>query len=119
LAGLTGGTEDDYEQSLQIRLIAYPLQSLEAVHLVHVSGVDVSDAEVVVDDHDTDHGAAGVTFSQVVKATVYLTDMANFQTLNAIYSEYMGDHKPSRTTVAVAALPKNALVEIDFVATTA
>jgi 2-iminobutanoate/2-iminopropanoate deaminase len=63
--------------------------------------------------------AAGMTFSNVVKATVYLTDMANFQTLNGIYSEYMGDHKPGRTTVAVAALPKNALVEIDFVATTA
>jgi 2-iminobutanoate/2-iminopropanoate deaminase len=62
--------------------------------------------------------AAGMTFSHVVKATVYLTDMANFQTLNGIYSEYMGDHKPGRTTVAVAGLPKNALVEIDFVATT-
>jgi 2-iminobutanoate/2-iminopropanoate deaminase len=62
-------------------------------------------------------GAAGMTFSHVVKATVYLTDMVNFQTLNGIYSEYMGDHKPSRTTVAVLALPKNALVEIDLVAT--
>lgn len=62
-------------------------------------------------------GAAGMTFRNVVKATVYLTDMANFQTLNGIYAEYMGDHKPTRSTVAVAALPKAALVEIDFVAT--
>lgn len=61
--------------------------------------------------------AAGMTFSNVVKATVFLTDMGNFQTLNGIYTEYMGDHKPARTTVAVAGLPKNALVEIDFVAT--
>jgi 2-iminobutanoate/2-iminopropanoate deaminase len=64
-------------------------------------------------------GAAGMTFQNVVKATVYLTDMSNFQTMNAVYADYMGDHKPARTTIAVSALPKEALVEIDFVATTA
>jgi len=64
-------------------------------------------------------GAAGMTFQNVVKATVYLTDMANFQTLNAVYADYMGDHKPSRTTIAVSTLPKAAALEIDFVATTA
>lgn len=61
--------------------------------------------------------AAGMEFHNVVKATVYLTDMSNFQTLNAVYSAFMGDHKPARTTVAVVGLPKNALVEIDLVAT--
>jgi 2-iminobutanoate/2-iminopropanoate deaminase len=61
--------------------------------------------------------AAGMTFRNVAKANVFLTDMANFQTLNGIYTEYMGDHKPARTTVAVSGLPKAALVEIDFVAT--
>ena len=60
---------------------------------------------------------AGASFDKVVKATVFLTDMANFQTLNAIYAEYMGDHKPARTTVQVSGLPKGALVEIDLVAT--
>jgi 2-iminobutanoate/2-iminopropanoate deaminase len=60
--------------------------------------------------------AAGLDFPHVVKATVYLTDMANFQALNAVYSAFMGDHKPARTTVAVAGLPKTALVEIDLVA---
>jgi 2-iminobutanoate/2-iminopropanoate deaminase len=63
--------------------------------------------------------AAGMTFQNVVKATVYLTDMANFQTMNAVYADYMGDHKPARTTIAVVALPKEAAIEIDFVATTA
>ena len=60
--------------------------------------------------------SAGCTFSDVVKATVYVTDMADFPVLNAIYAEAMGDHRPARSTVQVAALPKAALVEIDLVA---
>ena len=60
--------------------------------------------------------AAGMDFHHVVKATVYLTDMSDFQPLNRIYTEFMGEHKPARSTVAVAALPKDALVEIDLVA---
>lgn len=55
-------------------------------------------------------------FSRVTKATVYLTDLANFQTLNAIYAEYFGNHKPARTTVGVASLPRGAAVEIDLIA---
>jgi 2-iminobutanoate/2-iminopropanoate deaminase len=60
--------------------------------------------------------AAGTDFAHVVKATVYLTDLANFQELNAIYAEYFGDHKPARSTVGVAQLPKGAPVEIDLIA---
>lgn len=60
--------------------------------------------------------AAGCTFSDVVKATVYLNDFANFPTLNTLYGEAMGDHRPARTTVQAAGLPKGALVEIDLVA---
>lgn len=59
---------------------------------------------------------AGSGFDRVVKATVYLSDMANFVALNGIYAEYFGAHKPARTTIAASGLPKNALVEIDFVA---
>ncbi len=55
-------------------------------------------------------------FKKVVKATVYVTDLANFQTLNTIYAEYFGEHKPARTTVQVSALPKGAQLEIDLVA---
>lgn len=58
----------------------------------------------------------GAEFRHVVKATVYLTDLANFQALNAIYAEAFGDHKPARTTVEVSALPKGAAVEIDLIA---
>ena len=60
--------------------------------------------------------AAGCTFSDVVKATVYVTDLADFQTLNRVYADAMGDHKPARSTVQVAALPAGAMVEIDLVA---
>jgi 2-iminobutanoate/2-iminopropanoate deaminase len=60
--------------------------------------------------------AGGAELRHVVKATVYVADLANFATLNAIYAEEFGDHKPARTTVQVAALPKGAAVEIDLVA---
>lgn len=58
----------------------------------------------------------GSSFANVVKATVFVTDLGDFATLNAIYAEYFRDHKPARTTVQVSALPKGALVEIDLVA---
>ena len=61
--------------------------------------------------------AGGSDFSRVTKATVYLTDLANFQTLNSIYAEHFGTHKPARTTVGVASLPRGAMVEIDVIAT--
>jgi 2-iminobutanoate/2-iminopropanoate deaminase len=60
--------------------------------------------------------SAGCRFSDVVKATVYLADMADFIVLNGIYAEAFGDHKPARSTVQAAGLPKGARVEIDLVA---
>jgi len=60
--------------------------------------------------------AGGTGFKNVVKATVYLTDLANFTTLNEIYASYLGDTKPARSTVGVKQLPKEALVEIDLIA---
>ena len=51
-----------------------------------------------------------------VNATIYIVDMAGFPTLNALYGEALGDHRPARSTVQVAALPMGALVEIDLVA---
>ncbi|HSY49044.1 MAG TPA: RidA family protein [Thermoanaerobaculia bacterium] len=60
--------------------------------------------------------AAGTNFSSVVKANVYLTDLANFDVLNGIYASYFGDTKPARTTVGVTQLPKGGLVEIDLIA---
>jgi 2-iminobutanoate/2-iminopropanoate deaminase len=60
--------------------------------------------------------AGGSSMDRVVKATVYLKNMADFAAVNEIYSEYLGKAKPARSTVAVAELPRGALIEIDLVA---
>jgi len=59
--------------------------------------------------------AAGSTLAHVVKTTVFLKDMNDFPKLNAIYAEFFGENPPARSTVAVAALPKGGLVEIEAV----
>lgn len=59
---------------------------------------------------------AGVSTSNVVKTTVFLKDMNDFAKMNTIYAEVFGENPPARTTVAVAGLPKGALVEIECVA---
>ena len=61
--------------------------------------------------------AAGSDISQVVKTTVFLVDMADFTAMNEVYGRVFGDHRPARSTVAVAALPRGALVEIEVIAT--
>lgn len=60
--------------------------------------------------------SAGCGFQDVVRATVYLADMADFPVLNGIYADAFGTHRPARSTVQVAGLPKAARVEIDLVA---
>jgi 2-iminobutanoate/2-iminopropanoate deaminase len=63
--------------------------------------------------------AAGVSLDAVVKTTIYLTDLANFAAVNAVYSTYFISTPPARATVQVAALPRGAQVEIDAVAVAA
>lgn len=60
--------------------------------------------------------AAGTEWRHVVKTTVYLKDMADFPKLNDVYAKHIGDARPARSTVAVATLPRNVLVEIDCIA---
>lgn len=60
--------------------------------------------------------SAGCSFQDVLKATIYVTDMDQFPRLNELYGEALGAHRPSRSTVQAAALPKGALVEIDLIA---
>jgi len=60
--------------------------------------------------------AGGTSLDRVVKATVYLADMKDFQRMNEVYAEYLGEVKPARSTVGVAKLPLGALVEIELVA---
>ena len=62
--------------------------------------------------------ASGSSLDRVVKATVFLKNMADFSAMNEVYAEYLGSARPARSTVAVAELPRGALVEIDLVALT-
>jgi reactive intermediate/imine deaminase len=105
-------------------------QAVRAGNLVFLSGqipLDPVSGEIVAGDFAVQArrvfdnlkavlAAAGATFAHVTRATVYLTDLGNFQTLNGIYAEYFGAHKPARSTVGVASLPRGAAVEIDLIA---
>ncbi|TVY06805.1 RidA family protein [Paenibacillus cremeus] len=59
---------------------------------------------------------AGASFQDVIKATVFIKDMNQFAKVNEIYAGYFGEHKPARSTVEVARLPKDVLVEIELIA---
>jgi 2-iminobutanoate/2-iminopropanoate deaminase len=59
---------------------------------------------------------AGLGFQHVVKTTVFLRDMAEFAPMNAVYARHFGDHRPARSTVAVAGLPRDVRVEIEVIA---
>ena len=81
-----------------------------------ISGTVQAQTERVFENLKAVLQAANLDFSDVVKTTVFLTTMDHFQMMNEIYSKYLGDFKPARSTVAVAGLPKGALVEIEIVA---
>ncbi|GAE27718.1 endoribonuclease L-PSP [Halalkalibacter wakoensis JCM 9140] len=59
---------------------------------------------------------AGASFETVVKATVFIKDMNDFPRINEVYGEYFSSHKPARSCVEVARLPKDVLVEIEVIA---
>lgn len=60
--------------------------------------------------------SAGSGLNYVIKTTVFLADMKDFSAMNAVYAEFFTENPPARSTIAVAALPKNGLVEIEVVA---
>jgi len=81
-----------------------------------VSGGIEPAVERVFDNIQAILGAAGATLDDVVKTTVYLVRMSDFAAMNAVYARRFGSHRPARSTVAVAELPKDAAVEIDVIA---
>jgi 2-iminobutanoate/2-iminopropanoate deaminase len=60
--------------------------------------------------------AEGLTLANVAKTTVFMQDLAEFAAMNAVFAEEFGDHKPARSTIQVAGLPKGAKVEIEVIA---
>ena len=81
-----------------------------------VSGDLETSAERVFDSIEAILREGGLGFSDVVKATVYLTRAEDFAPLNAVYARRFGEHRPARSTVIVAALPAGAPLEIDVIA---
>jgi 2-iminobutanoate/2-iminopropanoate deaminase len=105
-------------------------QAIKANGMVFCSGqipIDPATGEFVSDDvaEQTEQvlknlgavlEAAGSSFDQVVKTTVFLADMGDFAAMNEVYARYFSDNKPARATVQAAGLPKNARVEIECTA---
>lgn len=81
-----------------------------------VTGDIVAETRRVLDNLAAVLAAAGVGFADVVKSTIFLTDMGDFAAVNGVYAERFAGAPPARSTVAVARLPKDARVEIEMIA---
>ena len=60
--------------------------------------------------------AAGCDKNNVIKTTIFLSDIKTFNIVNEIYGDFFGEHRPARSTIEVSCLPKNSLIEIEFIA---
>lgn len=80
------------------------------------TGDVVSETERTLDNLAAVLAAAGSDLQHVVKTTVFLADMADFATMNAVYAKRFGEHRPARSTIGVASLPRGFRVEIECVA---
>jgi len=80
-------------------------------------GVDIAEqTEQALKNLDTVLNGLGLSLQNIVKTTVFLKDMADFQGMNAVYARMFGEHRPARTTIAVRQNPLDALVEIECIA---
>ncbi len=73
-------------------------------------------AELVLHNLEEVLKEAGSSMQQVIKTTIFLADMEDFADVNEVYAKAFGEYKPARSTVEVATLPKNALIEIEAIA---
>ena len=81
-----------------------------------VAGDVVEQTHRVIANLEAILSAAGCTWQDVVKTTVYLHDMADFPRINEVYAKALGEARPARSTVQVSALPRGVLIEIDAIA---
>ena len=108
-------------------------QAIRYGNFVYTSGqvaLDTASGQLVGDDVQTQTRrvfqnlqavleSAGTSLNNIVKTTVFLTSMSDFQAMNTVYAEYFQETKPARSTIAVVELPRKALVEIECVAVVA
>jgi len=90
--------------------------TLDPATMKLVSGTIAEETNRVFDNLEAILAGAGCVLSDVVKTTVFLTDMGSFAEMNGAYASRFGDHRPARSTVQVCALPAGARVEIEVVA---
>ena len=80
-------------------------------------GTDIeSQTGQVLKNLETVLAGVGLSFKDVVKSVIFLTDLSHFQTVNKIYGERLHGHKPARSTIQVSALPLGAIIEIEMIA---
>ena len=90
--------------------------ALDPATMEIVEGGITEQTERVLSNLEAVLKAAGSEFGKVLKTTVFLHNMADFAAMNEVYSRRFGSHRPARSTVAAAGLPRNVLVEIEVVA---
>jgi 2-iminobutanoate/2-iminopropanoate deaminase len=81
-----------------------------------VEGDIAAQARQSLENLKTILGAAGLGFAHVIKTTIFLTSMGDFAAVNEVYKSFVGEPYPARSTIAVAALPMGAKVEIEMIA---
>jgi 2-iminobutanoate/2-iminopropanoate deaminase len=89
---------------------------LESVAGKLVEGDIAAQTRQSLENLQTILAAAGLTFANVVKTTIFLTSMGDFAAVNEVYKSYLAEPYPARSTIAVAALPMGAKVEIEMIA---
>ena len=90
--------------------------ALDPASMQVVEGDIVTQTEQVLRNLDAVLASAGASWTDVVKTTVFLTDMRDFARMNEVYARVMGDARPARSTVQVSGLPRGVLVEIELIA---
>ena len=105
--------------------IAHYSASYRAGDFLFISGqIGISGSKLVSDDVEeqarqclenlaAEAANAGAELTDIVKCTVFMTDIANFSKINAVYAQAFGEHRPARSAIAVSGLPLGALVEIE------
>ncbi len=89
--------------------------ALDPVTMTVVAGDVAAQTEQVMHNLAAVCDAAGATLQDVVKTTVFLQEMSDFQSMNEVYAKHFGDNRPARSTVAVRGLPRDVRVEIEAI----
>lgn len=107
-----------YSQAVRIENLVYTAGqiALDPATMELVSGGIEAQTRRVLTNLKNVLESAGSGLNYVIKTTVFLADMKDFSAMNAVYAEFFTENPPARSTIAVAALPKNGLVEIEVVA---